>query len=525
MSAASYDAIPYTSYPYDRTHPDRLATVGALFGMRPTLPSQARILELGCASGGTLLPLAEQLPGAELVGIDLSPRQVALGNEAIAGAGLLNVALHVGDLTEIDAGWGEFDYIVCHGVLSWVSEAVRERILEVIAQRLRPQGIGLVSYNTYPGWHLRQSVREMMLYHVAQFEDPTRRAEQAKALLDFVAEHGPSAGQSGNAGFSALMKREAELLRKLPDGYLFHEHLEEHNTPLYFHELEARLRAHGLAYLGDADVATMMTSPLPDEAAQQLQEISPDLVRLEQYLDFVRGRQFRTTLVCRGDVPLSRKLGGERVLDRLVALSPDAASSTETIDLAPGVTQAFQCGGITVRSDVPITKAALQVLLARKPMAVPFSSLLAKARVVLGEAGLETKAGDESTLAADVVRCYLGAGVRLRTEAAACVAQAGPRPRVSAYVRWQAANLDFVTSVLHTRVELDLAARVVVQMLDGTRDRAALCAGLADRVADGTLTLTRDGEPLADRAQWVEPLTAVLDHTLAAIAGGALLLA
>ncbi len=521
----SYDAIPYTSYPYERTHPDRLATVGGLFGMNPTPPSRARVLELGCASGGNLLPMAEQLPDAELVGVDLSQRQIDVGRAAIEEAGLTNVQLRVGDLTEVDESWGEFDYIICHGVMSWVSDTVRERLIGVFASRLTPHGLGLVSYNTFPGWHLRQAVREMMLYHVEQFDDPMKQAEQAKALLDFVVEHGPSAQQGGNAGFSAVLQREAELLRRLPDDYLFHEHLEEHNTPLYFHVFEASLRANGLAYVGDADVATMMTEPLGAEAAEQLQAISPDLVRLEQYLDFVRGRQFRSTIMCRGDVPLSRNLGGDRVVPRYLGFAGGVRPDQDPVDLSAGVPHDFTAGTTKVRSDVPVTKAALDELRRRAPAFVPFGVLLAEAQQVLRLAGIDTGPGDEGTLSADLLRCYLGGGIKLRTEPPRFVRDASPRPRASAYARWQARNFGYVTNSLHARVELDRAARAVVQMLDGQRDRGALIAGLVECVADGRLSLSRDDEPLTDPAEWAAPLAVVLDHTLRALADGALLMA
>src|SRR5690606_12966976 len=167
--AFSYDLVPYTSYPYARSHPDRLATIARLFGMRPAEVERARVLELGCASGGNLVPIAEELPDAELVGIDLSARQVHDGQAAIPELGLRNVRLVHGDLSTVDESWGRFDYVVCHGVYSWVPRSVQDRILEICAANLAPQGVAYISYNTYPGWHLRESVRHMMRWHVAQF--------------------------------------------------------------------------------------------------------------------------------------------------------------------------------------------------------------------------------------------------------------------------------------------------------------------------------------------------------------------
>jgi tRNA G46 methylase TrmB len=68
----SYDSVPYVSFAHAYTHPDSLCSLGRLFGLSPASPRRCRVLELGCASGGNLIPMAEQLPEAELVGIDRS---------------------------------------------------------------------------------------------------------------------------------------------------------------------------------------------------------------------------------------------------------------------------------------------------------------------------------------------------------------------------------------------------------------------------------------------------------------------
>src|SRR5687768_17974910 len=75
--ASSYDAVPYSVGAFPQTRPDRLATVAKLFGMRPAPPSRCRVLELGCAAGGNLIPMALADNASDFVGIDLSARQIA----------------------------------------------------------------------------------------------------------------------------------------------------------------------------------------------------------------------------------------------------------------------------------------------------------------------------------------------------------------------------------------------------------------------------------------------------------------
>src|SRR5262245_57118876 len=116
----SYDDVPYENFAFVQTHPDRLATIARMFGLITPEVSTSRVLELGCASGGNLLPMAFNLPRAEFVGIDLSQRQIERGRETIAAVGIPNARLEHASILDISRDWGTFDYIICHGVFSWV---------------------------------------------------------------------------------------------------------------------------------------------------------------------------------------------------------------------------------------------------------------------------------------------------------------------------------------------------------------------------------------------------------------------
>ena len=173
--------------------------------MQPTSIYKARVLEIGCCDGGNLIPMAMSLPGSEFVGIDLTEPDIADAREAAAALNVANVQFHVMDLTELPGPLGQFDYIVCHGLYSWVPLDVREKMLEVIAASLTPTGIAYVSYNTYPGWHLRGVVREMLGYHVRPFREPRLRVGQARAFLDFLAR----SVRDPDSVYGRLLKKEA----------------------------------------------------------------------------------------------------------------------------------------------------------------------------------------------------------------------------------------------------------------------------------------------------------------------------
>ena len=219
-SPTPYDRVPYPSVAIPETHPDRLATVARIFGLRTPDISRCRVLELGCASGGNLIPMAFNLRGSEFVGIDLSRHQVEDGLATVRALDLANIRIEHASILDIDAAWGQFDYIICHGVFSWVDRPVQDKILEICRDSLTPSGVAYISYNTYPGWHLRESVRHMMRYHVAQFDDAAEQVEQARALLTFLA-----SASDTSLPYGQLLAREVDRLSNASDSYLFHEHL------------------------------------------------------------------------------------------------------------------------------------------------------------------------------------------------------------------------------------------------------------------------------------------------------------
>ena len=151
-----YDAVPYESHPFPQTAPEHLEAIAFVFGLDAPAPGGACVLELGCAAGGNLIPFAARHPGASASGVDLSSVQVGQGDVAIGQAGLSNVELRTFNIADIDAAFGKFDYIICHGVYSWVPAAVQQAILRVCSDNLSDKGVAYVSYNVYPGWKARE---------------------------------------------------------------------------------------------------------------------------------------------------------------------------------------------------------------------------------------------------------------------------------------------------------------------------------------------------------------------------------
>lgn len=305
----SYDAFPYESLAFAQTHPNYIGAIATLCGLSPALPSRARVLEIGCASGGNLIPMALQFPGGRYLGIDLSERQIKDGQREISDLGLDNIALRQLDIMETTASLGEFDYIIAHGVYSWVPELVRQGLLKVCRQNLAPHGVAFVSYNVFPGWNFKQTVREMMLFHVRNLNDPKRKVEQARALIEFLAEH----NQGKESAYGLALKEEMEFLKTREDYYLFHEYLEGNNHPVYFTEFVAHFEAAGLAYVADANLSSMNDELVRPQTLEILQRISSNPMHFEQYSDFLSRRTFRQSLLTRAGTNLGWNFSPEIV--------------------------------------------------------------------------------------------------------------------------------------------------------------------------------------------------------------------
>ena len=96
----AYDNVPYPSAVYPQTHPDRLATIGHLFGLTPARVESARVLELGCGDGTNITAMALTLPQSQFCGLDLASAPIGKGKKVIAALNLANVRLEQMDLLE-----------------------------------------------------------------------------------------------------------------------------------------------------------------------------------------------------------------------------------------------------------------------------------------------------------------------------------------------------------------------------------------------------------------------------------------
>src|ERR1700730_1693481 len=298
----AYDELPYPGAPFAQTHPDRLAAIATLFGLAPPAIEQCRVLELGCGDGGNLIPMAFALPEGRFTGIDLAGSAIDRGQKLIEAVALANIRLELLDVMDVDAQFGEFDYIIAHGLYSWVPPPVREQILNICKSHLAPNGIAFISYNAYPGGHLRDALRRMMKFHTRDTGSALDRITQARELLQFLVEAHPE-----TEAYSVFLRQELEgFLTRKPE-HFYHDELSEHNHRFYFHEFVKDASRHGLQFLSESRLASMQAGGFPSPVIEKLRQFTQDAhLTKGQYLDFLNLRHFRQSLLCHSEGTIDR---------------------------------------------------------------------------------------------------------------------------------------------------------------------------------------------------------------------------
>jgi SAM-dependent methyltransferase len=504
---ASYERIGYPASPQPLAHPDNLAVLAVLAGLEPAPPGRCQVLELGAADGGNLIPMAVNLPGSRFVGIDLVPEHVERGRRRAAALGIGNLELRAASVLDLGSERGEelgtFDYVIAHGIFSWVAAPVQEAILAVCRRHMGPHGVAYVSYNTWPGWYARSAARELMLLASPGDADPTERVRRGvEAVQRFAAATAPDGGTHALALAEAAAHLESQRERV---SYLVHEYLDEDNAPLWFRQFADRAAQHGLQYLGEANKLAV-TAALPPAVEEAL--LGAGRIEREQARDLLTGRTFRRSLLCHREVVLD-----EDRHSGMIARIPRLWTAAE---VEPAEDAFKTPGGRTVRANHPAVRASLTELGAVWPRALSFPELLGR----VGSAPRNLLANLLRELAVEGV-------VDLHFEPLPCTGEVGERPRATPLARREAAEGPLVTNQLHRPLKIDdEVARLLLAHLDGTRDRAALVAVLARALEEGRLSLSWEAKPVERSTPSLHDLLGrIVDHHLRKLARLALIAA
>jgi len=475
IAQIDYESLPYNSMPFPQSQPSHLAALASMHACSAPSAETARVLELGCASGGNLIPLAARFPNAVFVGVDLSERHAREGKSLVRDLGLKNITIRQGDIAALDVSGAKYDYIICHGVFSWVPRAVQDAIFRICAESLTDNGIAYVSYNVLPGWHFRLIIRDICRLHAGVDETPQQQIARARATLDQVASLSDEM-----TTFGKVLREEVQRSQQMNDSHFIGEFLGSHNEPCHFHEFIARANANGLSYLCDAGLSGSLPDPEGPERNEAVHKIGGGGIHaIEQGLDILTGRTFRRSLLVKGsgsdervlrpgglaDLHFACPLRPEESKDGAFVLRQDKAQLT-TNDPVVGVALIY------LATVYPETRSLAEIVMhvvgktGQRPAA--FSSRLSDALLRTVKAGHVTSSGEPLRVGrADDDRPALWSVARAQ------VRQGHP----------------WVSNLLHAPIQISPAVRFVAGLLDGINTRAQIESRLATAIQNGELVV------------------------------------
>ena len=267
MSRESYDAVPYTDRTFPLTHPSHLGAIGRFLGVPAADLERCRVLSIGCASGWNITAMAARLPEAVFVGIDYSSVQINAGLKRLtdlreAGFPVDNVSLVCGDIGDGLQSSGPFDYVIAHGMYSWLDAETRHSMMTLIRDSLAPNGLAFVSFNTMPGWGVYGTLRRTLSDMLGTVTDKASlKIQQANALklLHFLAT------TEGTNAKDVPLRNALRYVAHVVHGqvgaspeFLAHEYLETHASASWFDDFAADADTHDLAHLIDAHTGSWM---------------------------------------------------------------------------------------------------------------------------------------------------------------------------------------------------------------------------------------------------------------------------
>lgn len=494
----SYDKFPYECHPFFYTRPEHLHTIGTLFGMVPPDVQTARILELGCSSGGNIINFAQTYPESYTLGVDLSKIEIEHGIQNVKELALENIELKHLSITDIDESFGKFDYIICHGVFSWVPGPVREKIFEIASKLLAPQGIAFVSYNTLPGWNMVNTTSDMLMFHSSTFTNSYDKLSQAKLFLNFIND----ALNKSNSPYARFLKQETELLFNQPDYYLLHEYLEGENKQFYFHQFINLAKSYNLNYLGEANIESMYIGNLPAKAAEKLQGIN-DIIRSEQYMDFIQNKRFRCTLLCRDNIKLSRNININTLKKFYITCNIVPAIAEKEIDLTNSFESiSFYLNGAkdtSISTSSPIMKAIFYTYSENIGNPIKLNQLLKMASKKLPKFTVEDYEGE---LTSNIGRLIFSGYIQLFATRPHSTYEISAKPKVSNLARYQAGrattNKLWITNQINKVIPLQIHEKYIIELLDGKNDIKTIEQKILDKFIAGEINAQQGNNKITD---------------------------
>ena len=486
-----YNEIFFESRPTPERHILRLSTLGSLCGLGISNVKTARVLEIGCSTGANLLPMACAFPDADFTGIDIASAQIDRANQDIATLNLANIRCMVGDVRQDESLGEEFDYIICHGMLTWVDQGIQRALLAFIERYLKSTGVCYLSFNALPGyrtrqtlWHLVEPVRKLSI----EPKDKIRKARDLiRALLSVLVDaHRP---------YGMQLKEELERNLNRSDAFFAHELLNPFCSSLTLRDFKSMLQEHKLHYLCDALPVRSagVWSSFP-ELEQQLGQVLGKIGEIEELADGLFPHSFRGALISKK--PASPQLKKKPELIETMQICSPLIPIDEQPDIFSDKTVTF-CSPTEQTFDESdrLVKSALVVLRGTWPRPIEYKELLASATNLSGIT--KPTPSQLSLLRITLIHYFQGNHLELFSEPYTSQSHPSETPEVFAFARLQVARQDWVTTLRHEMMPIDQFDKELIPILNGKNNREAISKSMLAKFQSGALQARSDGEEVS----------------------------
>jgi SAM-dependent methyltransferase len=276
--------IPYMDNVWTDHAPGHLRFKALAHGVGAPDASRFTYLALGCGTGiGTTL-YAGLHPEAHFVGIDASEAHIVQAEAFAKETGIANVRFIRATFQEMlaspPADLPLFDYVIVHGVYSWIDEANREVLRRLLRKVCASGAIVFISYNALPGngamLPFQRLVRHAGTLVGGSSEERVARAQE---VVGRWIERGDAFFRQNEA-----MRSQRDRMMERSLSYQAHELLNGSWIPFHVTDVAGQMAQHDFGFVGSAmdvmpPLADTTLDCVPEAAARLWNELARDYTR------------------------------------------------------------------------------------------------------------------------------------------------------------------------------------------------------------------------------------------------------
>ncbi len=523
LAAGPYDDCFFTSKPSPDRHIDRLSLLASLCGIQGSSKESPQVLEIGCSTGQNLISLALSTPHINAVGIDSSPKQIDAARKLSSDLGLSNLRFDCVDINQLLSRIGQFDFIICHGLFSWVPRETQQAIFRICRDCLTDDGVAYVSFNSEPGWSMRGSIAKWL--RTFPSERGTDSVSQAKERLELL-----KSIQVDDYSPSGIVFRDAinHLLDQSP-ALFTHETLNPYSNALSLTEFMAQAVEYGLDYLADSAINHLLfLSPaqlgITGPSLQAYAAIEHNVILKEQMWDLLHPRILRKVLLCRASLtrsPVSHSIKSDWYV---AAPLQGPVDTTSLADHAAAVFESPGRGSLEVTD--PLVKAALSILSKQWPLPLTLRELSVQIEQLLGAqpgASIEPCDVQFEKLSSALFPLFVQGIIEITCLPPQFSLTPSDRPYAHPLARKQSEAQSWVSNYRNEFVALNNIERSILRLLDGTKTVPELQHEMRRLYDEREILLTASPEEIDQYGGIENLLSQLLDETVTSFGQSALL--